>query len=318
MTRHDTLRTPAARYSMRSALAFAERMADRARWYSSIGWGRARIAARAALADAGVPVRKEFLVMGCAQGEEASGLFSEVGAVLGGLHHYESAPGIYAGLRVDFSDQGLYYDANTGPNWWEYYFEPLTLGRADDATVRTVAIWQHDEFADKVERDLSRSDAAALLRRHVRVKSGLRDRVERYWRDHVKDARVIGIHYRGTDKAEESPAVAYESVSLAVRQAQRAAGTDHTRIFLATDEQAFLDYLLGLFPGQVLYRPMRRSVDGRPMHKCSSDGFRSGEDAVIDCLLLSRCAQLIRTDSNLGLFATLFNPDLPVTVLSAT
>jgi len=313
--RQDSIQGPARRYSIRSARAFAKRMGDRAAWYSGIIRGRTRIAWRAALADAGLPVSKEFLVLGCAQGEEASGLFSEVGAVLGGLEHYESRPGIYAGLEVNFKDQGLYYDPAAGDNWWNYYFEPLTIGRADGAAVRTVEPWQHDTFADMVERKLSRPVAAALLARHVRVQSHLTNEVERYWGEHVKGGHIIGLHYRGTDKAEESPAVPYESMAVAARQVLPVADRNRGKIFLATDEQAFLDYMLERFPGQILYRQMRRSVDGRPIHKWSDEGFRNGANALVDCLLLSRCAQLIRTDSNLGMVASLFNPTLPVRLL---
>ena len=53
-------------------------------------------------------------MLGCAPGEDASGLFSEVSAVVGGLAHYEAMPELYAGLRVDFEDEGLYYDPAAG------------------------------------------------------------------------------------------------------------------------------------------------------------------------------------------------------------
>jgi hypothetical protein len=297
---------------MRSAAAFVERLRDRTAWYSGVAWGRARIAARAALAAAGLPVRKEFLVLGCAPGEDASGLFSELSAVLGGLAHYEALPRIYAGLRVDFEDDGLYYDPAAGHNWWEYYFEPLCIGRPGGAAEWPVAAWQHDAFAEAVEHTMSRADAALLLARHVRVRAHLKEQVDRYWFDQVKDVHTIGIHYRGTDKVEEAPMVAYESVSEVVSQSLHSTGSIRSRIFVATDEQPFLDYMLERFAGQVLYRAMRRSVDGRPIHKRSRDGFQGGADAVVDCLLLSRCAELVRTDSNLGLFATFFNPALPV------
>jgi hypothetical protein len=308
----------ASRYSMRSAAAFAERMRDRTVWYSGLAWGRARIAARAALASAGLPIRKEYLVLGCAPGEDASGLFSEVSAVIGGLAHYEAMPEIYAGLRVDFEDEGLYYEPAAGLNWWEYYFEPLRIGRPDAAVERSVAVWQHDAFAETVEHMMSRENAATLLARHVRVKAHLKEQVDRYWVDHVNEVHTIGIHYRGTDKVEEAPMVAYESVSDVVRQALQRAGSSRSQIFVATDEQPFLDYILGRFPGQVLHRDIPRSVDGRPTHKQPGDGFRKGADAVTDCLLLSRCAELVRTDSNLGLVATFFNPELPVRLVGAS
>ena len=69
------------------------------------------------------------------------------------------------------------------------------------------------------------------------------------------------------------------------------------------------------FHGRVITLDIRRSSDGRPLHKAPGNGYRKGEAAMIDCLLLARCSHLVRTDSDLGLFSTFFNPDLPVTML---
>ena len=303
------------RYSLASAMAFADRLADRAAWYSGGAWERARVAARSALARSGVPLRKEFLELGCASGVDASGVFSEVTAVLGGLEYYEQRPDIYAGLRVDFKEEGLYHEPAAGPNWWEYYFEPVSIGTSALATLRIVPPWQHDFFAATTEREMSRTTAAALLSRYVRLKPVVRDQVDQFWRDRWHGGRTIGIHYRGTDKSEEAPIVPYDDVVAAVRELLPAHGNGDWRLFVATDEQAFLDHVNNVFPGQVLYREMRRSVDGRPIHKTQGGGFQKGLDAIVDCLVLSRCGRLVRTASNLGLVAGYFNPAIPVTLV---
>ena len=44
--------------------------------------------------------------------------------------------------------------------------------------------------------------------------------------------------------------------------------------------------------------------------------FQKGEDAVLDCLLLSRCQVLIRTASNLSQCSALINPDVPEIALN--
>lgn len=305
----------ATRLSVAAARAWAERIGDRVAWYSGIAGGRARIALRDALASAGVRLRPEWLALDCAHGEEASGLFSEVAAVVGCLAHYEARPGLYSGLCVDFRDHGLYYDPAVGTNWWEYYFEPVEIAPARHATRRIVPTWQHDAFAEFVELEMPRAVAAGILARHIRIKESMRNQVDRYWLEQADGAHVIGIHYRGTDKWEGAPPVPYDVVAATVREALQAAGATRWKVFVATDEHALLDHMLAAFPGRVLYRQMRRSADGRPIHKMPGDGFRKGEDAVIDCLLLSRCAQLIRTDSDLGLFSTFFNPALPVRLL---
>lgn len=304
-----------ARYSIASARAFAARMVDRAAWYSGGAWERGRISARGALARSGLPIRKEFLELGCARGVDASGVFSEVTAVLGCLHHYQQRPELYAGVRVDFGEDGLYYEPAAGSNWWEYYFEPVIVGAASHAVRRIVPPWQHDFFAETTEQEMSRSTAAVLLMRHVRCKPVVQDQVDRFWRDRVQDAYALGVHYRGTDKSEEAPITPYDEVVAAVREALADASAPDCKLVVATDEQGFLDHMLGAFPGKVLYRQVRRSVDGRPTHKAQGDGFQKGLDAVVDCLLLSRCARLVRTASNLSLVATYFNPVVPVSLV---
>ena len=163
---------------------------------------------------------------------------------------------------------------------------------------------------------MTRNAAASIVRRHIRLKPAVNDQVNEFWRAHAGDGSVIGVHYRGTDKSAEAPRVPYAEVETVVREAIRAAGRP-CRLFLATDEQAFLDYMRDRFSGQLLHREMFRSRDGRAIDVVNADGnHQKGEDAVVDCLLLSRTHALIRTASNLSLVAALFNPKLPETLLN--
>lgn len=305
-------------------------MSLRERWSTARGLSRAvrtrvRLSAarltrtsRAVLTRVGLPIRKEFLVLRCGEGEEASGLFSEVAAVIGALEHYERWSGIYAGIRVDFRDQGLYHDPATGDNWWEYFFEPVSIGSPAHAATKAVAPLHHDAFANRVEERMSRRTAAAILDRHIRVKASLRQDADRFLRETFNGARVVGVHYRGTDKIEDTPRVPFDTVLAAIHDVLRPEGPEACPIFLATDDQGFLDHARRAFPGNVYVREMPRSVDGSPIHKTRRSGYMKGVDAVMDCLLLSRCQHLIRTPSNLSLFSTLFNPDLPVTMLEGS
>jgi len=55
-----------------------------------------------------------------------------------------------------------------------------------------------------------------------------------------------------------------------------------------------------------------RSTDGYPLHINSFlDHYKCGEDALIDCILLSKGNFLIKTNSNLSQWATFFNPKVP-------
>jgi hypothetical protein len=273
-------------------------------------------AARTAWAYAGLPVRREFLVLGCGVGDDASGLFSEAAAVVGAIEFCERWPRLMSGLRVDFANQGLYYDPAIGNNWWDYYFEPIEIGSPGAAAVRTVGAWQHDSFAYRVEQTMRRATAARLVASHVRVKRPLLDRVDQYLRENFADAApAIGVHYRGTDKQEEEPAVPYATVTAAIAASLHEIPDANPRVHIATDDQRFLDHARAAFPDRVRCLSMTRSSDGRPLHKAAGPGYLRGADAIVDCLVLSRCRRLLRTPSNLGLFSTFFNPTLPVTLV---
>jgi hypothetical protein len=272
---------------------------------------------RLRLVAAGLPLKREFLVLHCMAGNNASGFFSEFAAVVGALEHYENWRTHYAGLHVCFGEQGLYHDSRYGGNWWEYFFEPIDVGTRLDAVTRVISPHQHDRFANRVEQEMPRRTGASLLQRHIRPTPRIQAMVETYVRTNFEGSFVVGVHYRGTDKHEDAPRVPYDEVRAAIREVLLAAKTARYRIFLATDEQAFLNYMLDEFPDTLLYRQMFRSVDGRPIDVTNDDGnYKKGEDAVMDCLLLSRSQFLIRTASNLSLCSTLFRFDLPEILLN--
>jgi hypothetical protein len=273
-------------------------------------------ATRTASSYAGLPVAKEFLVLRCSDGDDASGLFSEVAAVVGAIEFCERWHRLCAGLRVDFADCGLYHDPAVGDNWWGYYFEPIEIGSPHQAAVRVVDTPQHDAFANRVEQTMPRATAATLVARHVRVKPQLLERVGQYLREtFIEGTPAIGVHYRGTDKYEEAPPVPYAAVTAAIGEALRGVPGGAPPLYVATDDERFLDHARAAFPGMIRCLRMVRSSDGRPLHKAGRPGYRTGTDAIVDCLVLSRCRRLLRTPSNLGLFSTFFNPRLPVTVL---
>lgn len=268
------------------------------------------------LIGAGVPIKKQCLVLPCLTGAETSGLFTEFLAAVGALSHYEHWPSVYSGLTIDYRDQGLYFDPASGLNWWEYYFDPVTVGTSDNARTATIDPHLHDLLTYHAAA-MSRATAHDLISRHVRLRPHLACKVDAFVAEHFAGVFPIGVHYRGTDKHEEAPPVDYAEVAAAVRTAAAGAGAELWRVFVATDDQRFLDFMIQHFPDQLLYRPMFRSRDGRPIDVTNDDtNYQKGFDAVVDCLLLSRTSTLIRTASNLSLCSAFFNPAIPEVVLN--
>ncbi len=233
-----------------------------------------------------------------------SGLFATMTYVLGALELYEQ--GTFGGLTVNFYKAGLYYDPAVGNNWWNYYFEPIFLPPKPNQEPRKMTL-QEINLACRAGLALSRERRHQLIDKHVKLQPHIQKKVERFVQDYFQGRRIVGVHFRGTDKKKEVPRISYDAVAAAID----ARDLSEAYLFVATDEAAFLEYMNGRYPGRVIAAPATRSTDGRPLHFDAPDKYRIGEEAVIDCLLLSRCDFLVRTLSDLSKYSTYFNLNLP-------
>jgi hypothetical protein len=126
------------------------------------------------------------------------------------------------------------------------------------------------------------------------------------------------LHYRGTDKGGEAPRVEWATVKSEVLSFLEKVRTIKT-IFLASDEPEFVEYFMGLsWPVKVAqYNCAEIYRGGIPTHKTTGDGYQKGKEALITCLLLSRCEYCIKTSSYLSAWSKIFNPKLKVMMLNS-
>ena len=261
------------------------------------------------------------------------GLFSELHSALGALWYSRTHGAL--GLRIHF-DAPNYLDPDHGDNWWRYYFEPDTawFGPLPKPPVPEVhltgaiarygkywgfghLVYGSTPFLYPKTYGLPRGSLADLVRQHVHVRPEIRQRVESFVQQHFAPASfVVGVHYRGTDTARHYPYyhVAYEAFALEVERVLPP-GVD-TRVFVATDEQAFLDFAQRTWPGRALCwaESPRVRREEPALHLNTSLGvsnYQKGESALIDCLLLAACSYLVKGRSNLSDAALVFNPSLP-------
>ncbi len=224
------------------------------------------------------------------------------------------------GLQINFKDKGLFYEPACGLNSWNYYFEPVQLGAFEDADVDYSAAVETGRISYLAEIGLSRQRIANLIKKYIRVKPEILDEVDQFVTEKFAGKDVIGIHYRGTDKkGTEANGIPYEKLSSAVATYV----TDHHMrdylIFVATDEKEFLSYMQSAFEGKVISHDCLRSSGNVPIHYMNPNNkspYKTGKEALIDSLLLSRCKHLIRTSSCLSLVSTYFNPDLTEDLLN--
>lgn len=255
---------------------------------------------------------KEFRVL-TLEYNPSLGMFAAANQVLGQLYMFETGqlPRV-SGLTVDFDTYGLYYDPSRGPNWWTYYFEPIYIGKKARLVYPTkkqyTAGWKRRMF-------ITKETAAQLVKKYIHIKPHIQQKIDEFTSKYFLDYYTIGIHYRGTDKAKEAPRIEYETVFEEIEK--QIPQEEHYVLFIATDEADFLEEARKKYPNRVVAIDAQRSNSGGlGVHFANKNNYTIGEEALIDACLLSKCDILIRTSSNLSLWSTYFNPDLPVVLLN--
>lgn len=253
---------------------------------------------------------------------EGAGFFSTFHDVMGALNFYdkEKEGQEDIGLKVDFENKGLFYDESKGSNWWNYYFEPIALGESD-GTEQKLPGWKKCVLSFEAQFDLSRERYYELIQKYVILKPHMRKMIETFVEKHFENSPVIGVHYRGTDKESEAPSISYEEVCNRISEGCTTLDQKSMKIFIATDEEKFLNYASERFPGKVVSSNAIRSPDNSPVHLSKTGTpYERGEGAVLDCWLLARCCALYKMASNLSDAAMKINPqaNLPVVHLNSS
>lgn len=249
---------------------------------------------------------------------------------------------------------------------WEYYFEPLVDGYPADAISESLRsridrnfpdmndlgyFAQADVFVTNHYGDHPSLSGKApvipymdanpdpslrrwtsnLMRSYVRPREYLQRKVDSFFAEHLQGGDVIGVHVRGTDAVSEKETRAYRQGSLDIDNFVRTLSAlvqerPGARIFVATDAQSSLDYLVEAFSDRVIAYKTTRHLDGEPaglgptglimpayIAHDRDAAARNGEDAVVEFLLLGRCSHLVHNGAGLALTVLLHDPAMPHT-----
>ncbi len=173
-------------------------------------------------------------------------------------------------------------------------------------------------FPENYFGKLSLDEGTRLLNKYIQVNEKITSEAKDFYNVHFAGKKIIGVHYRGTDKTGEAPEVPYEKVLRNIEATKKVIG-EADAVFLSTDDQHFAEYLiLNMQQLPVIMRnDYKRSSDKQAVHiNKSLNKYEVNRDAVVNMLLLSRCDFLIKSSSFLSDISKLMNPQLPVVMLN--
>jgi hypothetical protein len=184
---------------------------------------------------------------------------------------------------------------------------------------------------------------------YFKFDNDITNEVDLFTRQHrFNEKKVLGVHYRGTDKSV-SPFATYISDAdyIKVIKYHLEKNPEIDTIFISTDENLFVDYfkenLVGyhiliynvtegdtkLNPTDGLHinrlkivenviRGYKKNINTEEDIKRETNINREQlKEIIINCLILSKCDQVIKMQSQLSAYAKVFNPDLKIWRVSA-
>ncbi|AJZ62442.1 hypothetical protein OI25_4646 [Paraburkholderia fungorum] len=216
---------------------------------------------------------------------------------------------------------GLYGDAEGKLDWFSVFFEPVrpASGVAVAHKVRTSTVRDlvHLGFRQRYECLLQLRSASELFFAHYRPAARILEEVDAICLKLGIGASTLGAHFRGTDKTLEAVPVSWGSFCRQVESAL-AENPHLDHIFISSDEQAFIDFFIAWpFGKPVTVAPAKHLACGStPVHFSGYPGLEIGREALLSSLLLANCGFLVKTPSYLSAWSKIFNPALPVKLVS--
>jgi len=214
-------------------------------------------------------------------------------------------------------DTGPYWDLSRSEiSWWDYYFECNHHAIDGQTPLKNSKKIRIESLEDQHELALMGAGFAISIANELilqnRLKAELAAKIRGFKKKEFKDDFIIALHYRGTDKVSgdlcESARVDYSAIGVMLDEL--AGFRFPFRLFIATDEQRFLDYVKSRNDLDICFTDSLGSVSGQPLHMndAPTPGYELGVEALMDAILLSEADFLVRTDSNLSLASLFFNP----------
>lgn len=216
---------------------------------------------------------------------------------------------------------GLYGDPEGKTDWFSAFFDSmhgeataLLTHRVRKSTVRDLV---QLGFRQRYEARLQLMSASELFFAHYRPAGHIQDEVDAICQQLEIGTSTLGAHFRGTDKTLEAIPVSWSDFCRHI-ETTLAENPHLSNVFVSSDEQAFLDFFVAWpFRKPVKVAPAKLLASGNtPVHFSGYPGLDIGREALVSSLLLSRCGYLVKTPSYLSAWSRIFNPSLPVKLVS--
>lgn len=274
-------------------------------------------------------------------GHFGAGFFAYVQYALNQIR-YAERHGYLPVVHYNGAWDNYFHDPAVGDDMWAYYFEPVAgyaktdidrmVADPDDPLSkehvimlsgreinelcqfdpRSIFHYTYGYWRDHPPEDPNAWYAEMRQRGHryvaeyVHVRATIQQEVDDFFARHMRGHWLLGLHIRGTD-LRYAPPVPLERFMAEIDRF--IARHPELRIFLATDQEQYVDRLVERYGDRVRYQACLRSTSAEnAMTFAARRPAEQGKEVLIDALLLARCNRLLKCPSAVSEFALYFNP----------
>ena len=221
----------------------------------------------------------------------------------------------------------LYYQGEYGENIFYYYYKkrggikpaatkdtPIMIVICPDVFIR----WCRISISEK-------KMANFIIDQFFQLRKSIDNIINTFVKVRFGPNRVLGFHYRGRDKVNESAIAPFEEYDKIIDDLLSKKICD--LVFFCSDELDLREGLQNKYGDKLLLYDLEanyyfhRSSDENlkiGLHFNSPTPYLQGKDSLIECYLLSKCDMLLSSsNSSFSLFATFINPRIPHIILNA-
>lgn len=245
--------------------------------------------------------------------KEGGGLFSMVLFVLNHLKIVEKNNYIPV---VDFENFYNRYNeekpVNKIKNSWLYYFEQLSKYRLSEVYNSKNVIMTHGYFSkDMALEFVVDKEFRRIFLKYIKIRKKYLDNANKFYKFNLKNNKVLGIHFRGTDRQTGvnhplPPTLTqmYHLADIALKKYK------FNKIFLVTDSLYYLEKFKKKYKSILCYRKESfRSNQSKIFHLKvrKNHRYEIGRDNIEEMLMLSKINYLICSKSNLSQTAVMLS-----------
>ena len=250
------------------------------------------------------------------------GLFAVVFQALGVLDSAKNGEHV----SVVMDGKSPYYDPARGGNPWYYYFAQPSRFMPEyvlkDAERGNIPNIRHDAFTECSGTFSFRGGTMDwepkvvarcrdLCQKYIRIHPAILKKADDFWSAKVGKRTVAGIQVRGTDLWTtghghgQAPIDIWHCFKELDKELEK-----YELAYLVTDEARTLEMFKARYGGRLIhYDDVAFSKTGMAIHHDPKiNGYKRGEDVVVESVLLSKCDYILAMSSNIARFATIYNP----------